>query len=103
MRAMDPPRVATLRLAREVDARVGRAHARLREPQLASDDVRAFDERDTLVVGDAPAQPLAAEPTVGRDDQPLGRDVLECLPDKPRHVLGWLDDGVAVADHADPD
>jgi hypothetical protein len=35
-------------LAREVEARVGRAHTRLREAQLAADDVRALDEREHL-------------------------------------------------------
>src|SRR5215470_13675364 len=87
--------------AREPEARVARTHARLGQPQLAANDVGALDESDALVVRDPPAQPLAPEAAVGGDDQALGRNVLEGLPDETGDVLGRLHHRVAVADHAD--
>src|SRR5262249_42392654 len=92
-----------LRTAREPEARVGGAHVRLGQAELAAHDVGALDQRDALVVRDAPAQPLAPEAAVGRDHQPLGRDVLERLLDQARHVLGRLDDRIAMVHHADAD
>src|SRR5688500_16962959 len=89
--------------AREPELGVAGPDAGLGQAQLAPDDVGALHERDALVVGDPPAQTLAAESAVGGDDQPLGRDVLERLADEPGDVFGRLDDRVAVADHPDAD
>jgi hypothetical protein len=61
---------------------------RLGQAKLAAHDVGALDQRDAFVIGDAARQPLAAETAIGGDDEPLGRDVVECLSDQVRHVLG---------------
>src|SRR5262245_49479020 len=82
--------------AGEIETGIRGANAGLREAQLPADDVGALDEGDTLVVRDPAAQPLAPEAAIGRDDQPLGRNVLERLANQPGHVLGRLHDGVAV-------
>src|SRR6202795_4340426 len=84
--------------AREPELGVARPDAGLGQAQLAADDIGALHERDALVVGDPPAQTLAAGAAVGGDHQPLGRDVLEGLPDEPGDVLRRLDHRVAVAD-----
>ena len=41
-----------------------------------------------LLIGDAARQPLATETAIGGDDEPLRRDVVVCLSDQVRHVLG---------------
>jgi len=41
-----------------------------------------------LLIGDAARQPLATETAIGGDDEPLRRDVVVCLSDQGRHVLG---------------
>src|SRR5262249_10852333 len=48
-------------LGREIETGIRRTHPGLGEAQLAANDVRALDESDALVVGDAPAQSFAAE------------------------------------------
>ena len=87
----------------EIEFRVGGADAGFGEAQFAADDVGAFDQRHAFVIGDAAGQALAAEAAIGGDDQPLGRDVFERLPDQASDVLGRLDDGVGMADDADAD
>ena len=60
------------------------------QPELVAHDVGALDERDAFVIGDAAAQPLAAEAAIGGNDQPLGRNVFEGLSDQLSDMLGRL-------------
>src|SRR5262249_56333187 len=48
-------------------------------------------------------QPLASEAAVGRQDQALGWNVVEGLPNHLRHHLWGFDHGVRVADNSDGD
>ena len=88
---------------REPQFRIGRPHARFRQPELPADDIRTLDQCHTLVKCDAPRQPLAAKAAIGGDHQPLGRDVFERLADQRGDMLCRLDGGDAVIDDADAD
>src|SRR5262245_8141361 len=87
-------------MAGEIERPISRAYTGFREAQLATDDVGALDEGNTLVVGDAPTEPFAAKATVSGNHEPLGRDILQGLADQPSDVFRGLDNRVAVVHHS---
>ena len=78
-------------------------HSASGRPELLAHDVGALHHRHHLVGGVAAAHALAAHAAVGRDDQPLGRNVFERLADQRRDLVRPLDLQGVVVDHADDD
>src|SRR5207248_5850211 len=66
---------------------VGRQAVRLGEPQLATRDVRAQDQRHRLVEGVTPAHALPSHAAVRGQHQALHGDVAEGLADRLRDLL----------------
>jgi hypothetical protein len=97
------PRLLALTHTGKIKLRVGGADVGFGEAEVAAHEVGPFDQRDAFVIGDAAAETLAAEAAIGGDDEPLGRDVFECLANKAGDMFGRLDDGVAVVDDTDAD
>src|SRR5205807_6557413 len=88
---------------REPQFRIGRPHARFRQPELPADDIRTLDQCHTLVKRDAPRQPLAAKAAIGADDELILGDVFQRLADQRRNVLRRFNHRVAMVDHPDAD
>ena len=87
----------------EREALLGGEAFGFRQPQFLAHDVGALHHRHHLVVGMAAAHALAAHAAVGRDDQPLGRDVFQRLADERRDLVRPLDLQRVMVDHADDD
>ncbi len=83
--------------------RVGRRDVALLEPELLEHDVARLRDRRGLVEREVPVEALAAEAAVGREDELVGRDVLERAPDAVGDDLREVGLERAVADHADRD
>src|SRR6478672_11928846 len=58
------PRSRGGRLRREIQPRIGDAHAGLGQAEFAAHDVGALDQRDAFVIGDAARQALAAKAAI---------------------------------------
>jgi len=82
---------------------VGRQTFGFRKPELLAHDIRAEHNGDHLVGRMPRAHAFAAHPTIGRDDQPFGRDILQYLADQGRDFMRALDLQRVMIDHADDD
>src|SRR6266511_548646 len=74
---------------------------RLRQPELFSHDIGAEHHCDHLVAGVAAPHPLAAHPAIGRNDQPLRRNMLERLAEEGSDLVGPFALKGVMVNHAD--
>src|SRR5207247_8096104 len=82
----------------ESEARVRRSDVILGQAQLFPHNVCALHQGHAFIEGNAAREALAAKAAIRRDDQALGRYILQSLAEQVRDQMWWLYSGHRVID-----
>src|SRR5439155_5362738 len=79
--------------------RVRGSDVSLGQAQLFPHNVCALHQGHAFIEGNAAREALAAKAAIRRDDQALGRHILQSLADQVRDQMGWLYSGHRMIDY----